>query len=37
MKFNKLLDNGGMIVGDEVKIILEIEVIKVKTVEKVKQ
>ncbi len=37
MKFSKLLDNGGMIVGDEVKIILEIEVIKEKTVEKVKQ
>lgn len=37
MKFSKLLDNGGMIVGDEVRIILEIEVIKEKTVEKVKQ
>ena len=37
MKFSKLLDSGGMLVGDEVKIILEIEVIKEKTVEKVKQ
>jgi hypothetical protein len=31
------LDNGGMLVGDEVRIILEIEAIKEKTVEKVKQ
>lgn len=37
MKFSKLLDSGGMLVGDEVKIILEIEVIKEKTIEKVKQ
>jgi polyisoprenoid-binding protein YceI len=37
MKFSKLLDNGGMLVGDEVKIILEIEVIKEKKAEKVKQ
>jgi polyisoprenoid-binding protein YceI len=37
MKFSKLLDNGGMLVGDEVRIILEIEAIKEKTVEKVKQ
>lgn len=37
MKFSKLLDSGGMLVGDEVNIILEIEVIKEKTVEKVKQ
>jgi polyisoprenoid-binding protein YceI len=37
MKFSKLLDNGGMIVGDEVKINLEIEVIKEKKAEKIKQ
>lgn len=37
MKFSKLLDNGGMIVSDEVKIILEIEAIKEKKVEKIKQ
>jgi polyisoprenoid-binding protein YceI len=37
MKFSKLLDNGGLMVGDEVKIKLEIEVIKEKQVEKVKQ
>ena len=37
MKFSKLLDNGGMLVGDEVKIKLEIEVIKEKKAEKVKQ
>jgi polyisoprenoid-binding protein YceI len=37
MKFSKLLDNGGMLVGDEVKIILEIEVIKEKKAEKIKQ
>ncbi len=36
MNFSKLLDNGGLVVGDEVKITLEIEVIKEKTVEKVK-
>ena len=36
MKFSKLLDNGGLMVGDEVKLILEIEVIKEKKVEKVK-
>lgn len=36
MKFSKLLDNGGLIVGDEVKLILEIELIKEKKVEKVK-
>lgn len=36
MKFNKLLDNGGLVVGDEVKITLEIEVIKEKKAEKVK-
>ncbi|MDH3503177.1 MAG: YceI family protein [Nitrospirota bacterium] len=37
MKFSKLLDNGGMLVGDEVKIILEIEVIKEKKPETVNQ
>lgn len=37
MKFSKLLDNGGLVVGDEVKIKLEIEVIKEKKVEKIKQ
>lgn len=37
MKFSKLLDNGGMLVSDEVKIKLEIEVIKEKKPEKVKQ
>ncbi|MDR4493650.1 MAG: YceI family protein [Nitrospirales bacterium] len=37
MKFSKLLDNGGLVVGDEVTIKLEIEVIKEKTIEKVKQ
>jgi polyisoprenoid-binding protein YceI len=37
MKFNKLLDNGGLVVGDDVKIILEIEVMKEKQAEKVKQ
>lgn len=36
MKFSKLLDSGGLMVGDEVKLILEIEVIKEKKVEKVK-
>ena len=36
MKFSKLLDNGGLMVGDEVKLQLEIEVIKEKKVEKVK-
>ncbi len=36
MKFSKLLDNGGLMVGDEVKLMLEIEVIKEKKVEKVK-
>ncbi len=36
MKFSKLLDNGGLVVGDEVKLKLEIEVIKEKKVEKVK-
>jgi polyisoprenoid-binding protein YceI len=36
MKFSKLLDNGGLMVGDEVKLKLEIEVIKEKKVEKVK-
>ncbi len=30
MKFSGTLDNGGLLVGDEVKIILEIEVIKEK-------
>ena len=34
MKFNKLLDNGGMLVSDEVKIILEIEGIQEKKPEK---
>ena len=37
MKFSKLLDNGGLMVGDEVKLILEVEVIKEKKVEKVKR
>ncbi len=37
MKFSKLLDNGGLMVGDEVTLKLEIEVIKDKKVEKVKQ
>ncbi len=37
MKFSKLLDNGGLVVGDEVKIKLEIEVIKEKKIEKIKQ
>jgi polyisoprenoid-binding protein YceI len=37
MKFSKLLDNGGMLVGDDVKIKLEIEVIKEQKPEKVKQ
>jgi len=37
MKFSKLLDNGGLMVGDEVKLILEIEVIKEKKAKKVKQ
>ena len=36
MKFSKLLDNGGLMVGDDVKLKLEIEVIKEKKVEKVK-
>ena len=36
MKFSKLLDNGGLMVGDEVKLKLEIEVIKEKLMEKVK-
>ncbi len=36
MKFSKLLDNGGLMVGDEVKLKLEIEVIKEKIMEKVK-
>ena len=36
MKFSKLLDSGGLMVGDEVKLKLEIEVIKVKKAEKVK-
>jgi len=36
MKFSKLLDNGGLMVGDEVKLKLEIEVIKEKKMEKVK-
>ncbi len=36
MKFSKLLDNGGLMVGDEVTLKLEIEVIKEKKVEKVK-
>ena len=36
MKFSKLLDNGGLMVSDEVQLILEIEVIKEKKVEKVK-
>jgi polyisoprenoid-binding protein YceI len=37
MKFSELLDKGGMVVGDEVKINLDIEVIKEKKPEKVKQ
>ncbi len=37
MKFSKLLDNGGLMVGDNVKLILEIEVIKEKKAKKVKQ
>ena len=37
MKFSKLLDNGGLVVGDEVTITLEIEVIKEKQIEKIKQ
>lgn len=37
MKFSKLLDNGGLVVGDDVNIILEIEVIQEKKPEKVKQ
>lgn len=37
MKFSKLLDNGGMLVGDDVKIKLEIEVIKEQKPEKVKR
>ena len=36
MKFSKLLDNGGLMVGDEVKLKLEIEVIKERIAEKVK-
>ncbi len=36
MKFSKLLDNGGLMVGDEIKLKLEIEVIKEKKGEKVK-
>ncbi len=36
MKFSKLLDNGGLMVGDDVKLQLEIEVIKEKKIEKVK-
>jgi polyisoprenoid-binding protein YceI len=36
MKFSKLLDNGGLMVGDEVTLKLEIEVIKEKVMEKVK-
>ncbi len=36
MKFSKLLDNGGLMVGDEVKLQLEIEVIKERKAEKVK-
>ena len=36
MKFSELLDNGGLIVGDEVKLKLEIEIIKEKKPEKVK-
>lgn len=31
MKFSKTLDNGGLVVGDDVKITLEIEVIKEKS------
>ena len=37
MKFSKLLDNGGLMVGDDVKLKLEIEVIKEKKPEKVKR
>lgn len=37
MKFSKLLDNGGLVVGDEVTITLEIEVIQEKKIEKIKQ
>ena len=37
MKFSKLLDNGGLVVGDEVTITLEIEVIKEKKIEKIRQ
>ena len=37
MRFSKLLDNGGLMVGDEVKLKLEIEVIKEKKAEKVKR
>lgn len=36
MKFSKLLDNGGLMVGDEVKLKMEIEVIKERKAEKVK-
>jgi polyisoprenoid-binding protein YceI len=36
MKFSKLLDSGGLMVGDEVKLKLEIEVIKENKAEKVK-
>lgn len=36
MKFSKLLDNGGLMVSDEVRLKLEIEVIKEKKIEKVK-
>ena len=37
MRFSKLLDNGGLMVGDEVKLKLEIEVIQEKKAEKVKR
>ncbi len=37
MRFSKLLDNGGLMVGDVVKLRLEIEVIKEKKAEKVKR
>lgn len=37
MKFSKLLDNGGLMVGDEVKLKLEVEVIQEKKAEKVKR
>ncbi len=30
MEFSMMLDNGGLLVGDEVKLLLEIEVIKEK-------